>query len=159
MARGPYKPREPGSIKEAVTELFAQIGRKTVAAKLGLSMTQVASLTDERSPEKLSLERAVVLTGPDAPAMAEFFALLARGAFLPMPRTDSEVGALTADAVRQSGEAAAQLVQALLDGRLTPAEARRALPELAEALQAYAQLHATVAAIARNEGIPEGEGR
>lgn len=150
MPRGPYKPREPGSIKEAVTALFDQIGRKTVGAKLGLSHSQVSALTDPLSPEKLSLERAVMLTGPDATAMAEYFALHAKGAFMPLPRHDSEVGSLTADAVRQAGEAAADLVQALHDGRLTVVEARAALPNLTEAAQAFAQLHSTVAAIVRD---------
>lgn len=152
MARGPYKPREPGSLKEAVNDLFQQIGRKTVAAKLDLSMTQVAALTDQQSPEKLSLDRAVLLSGPEATAFAEFFALLCRGVFLPVAPEDAELPALAASDVRAHGEATAEIIAALRDGKMDKSEAGPALAKVRASLRVFVGLYAAVDSIVKQEG-------
>jgi len=155
-AFNPVKRRVPGTVKACIVDLFAQAGGpKRVMVKLQLGEAQTYAFADPESPEQISFARVAALTGRDAPAAAEYLADLAGGVFMPLPHDGSEVGALTVEAVRESGEAAADLVQALLDGRLTPEEAQRALPNLGEALQAFARLHATVAAIARR-GPGEG---
>lgn len=149
----PMKPRPPGTVKGCISDLFAQAGgvdRVMVRLRTGQAVTY--GYADPTREDEISFAKVAALTSRDSPAAVEFLASLAGGAFVPMPRADTEVGQLTADAVRQSGESAAQLVQALLDGKLSPDEARAALPDLTEAVQAYAQLLSTVGAIARGEG-------
>jgi hypothetical protein len=148
----PMKPRPPGTVKGCVADLYAQVGGvERVMVRLGTGQAATYAYADPTREDEISFARVAALTSREATAAVEFLASLAGGAFVPMPKTNSEVGQLTADAVRQSGESAAQLVQALLDGKLSPDEARAALPDLTEAVQAYAQLLSTVAAIARGE--------
>jgi hypothetical protein len=159
MARGPYKPREPGSIKDAVNNLFAQIGRKIVGAKLGLSSTQVAALTDEGSPEKLSLERAVMLSGPDAPAIAEFFALLCRGVYLPLSPDSADLSHLAASDVRAHCEVTAGILAALQDGHMDAKEAAQALVKVRASLRVLVGLYAAIESIIKSEGGENGRDR
>lgn len=149
----PMKPRPPGTVKSCVSELFDQVGGiENVMVRLRTGQAVTYAYADPTRDEEISFAKVATLTSRDATAAVEFLANLAGGAFVPMPKACSAVGQLTADAVRQSGESAAQLVQSLLDGRLSPDEARAALPDLTEAVQAYAQLLSTVGAIARGEG-------
>lgn len=149
--RGPYKPREPGSIKDAVTTLFDQLGRKIVGAKLSLSPSQVSALTDPLSPEKLTLERAVMLSGPEGTAMAEFFALMCRGVFLPLSPEGADLSNLAASDVRAHCEVTAEIIAAMHDGKMDRAEAIAALPKVRLSLRILVGLYAAVESIVKQQ--------
>lgn len=146
----PQKPIDPDLPKAAVRRLFDQVGGiKRVAARLGYrSESQVYAMADGNDPAEITFAQVVQLTGPDAPAGAEHLALVAGGVFLPIPAANTAIGALTGAAMRESGEAAAELIEALAAG-LTPEEATRALPEIDDAVRAWTQLRARVAAVAK----------
>lgn len=150
MPRSSYKPREPGSVKEAVDLLFSQAGgRKRVADLFDISDTQVAALTDPASREQLSVSRAAALTSAAAPAMAEFFALRASGVFIPMGDDDAHIPMLCAEDAKAHGEAVAEIVSALKDGKFTRPEAKRALVKLRTELRALSALYQAVEDIAK----------
>lgn len=118
--------------------------------RLGVGESQVYAYADPESPEQISFARVAALTDEQTPAAAEYLTGLAGGVFLPIPRSDTPIGALTAEAIRKQSQAAADLVDALADGRITRAEAIAALPELEAALRAWAQLRSSVAEIAQS---------
>ncbi|MCW5737341.1 MAG: hypothetical protein KIS73_24660 [Enhydrobacter sp.] len=153
--RGSYKPREPGSVKEAVDLLFTQAGgRKRVADLFDIGETQVAALTDPASREQLSVSRAAALTSARAPAMAEFFALRADGVFIPMGDDDAHVPILCAESAKAHGESIAEVVAALKDGDFTRPEAKRALVKLRTELRALSALYQAVMDVAKPDGGP-----
>ncbi len=146
----PVKPRIVGTPKAAVCALIDQAGGiPRVMVKLGIGQSDAYAWTDPQSPKEMSFARVAALTAPECTAGAEYLVQLAGGIFLPMPRHDTPIGRLTAEAMRRHGTAAARLIEALADQKLTPAEAAQALPELAGALRALALLHSTVADVAR----------
>ncbi len=149
----PVKPRAVGTPKAAVSQLVEQAGGiPHVMVKLGIGQSDAYAWTDPQSPKEMSFARVAALTSPDCTAGVEYLAQLAGGLFLPMPRADTPIGRLTAEAMRRHGTAAARLIEALADQKLTPAEAAQALPELAAALRALALLHSTVADAANPNG-------
>lgn len=139
-----YKPREPGSVKEAVDLLFGQVGRKRVGVVLDLGPAQVAAFTDERTKEQLSIARGAALSSPDATALAEYFALLCKGAFLPVTPEQADLSTLCADDLRAHGEATAVIVSALKDGKLNRAEAVAAKVKVRDALRALTGLYTLI---------------
>lgn len=142
----PVKPRDPEQPKAAVARLYEQNGgAKHVAVKLGLGHAQVYSFTDPQDPAEISFARVAALTSRDAPAAAEYLATLAGGAYLPLPPADSDLGLLTAESIAAHGDAAAELVRALKDGRVTDQERTAAVVELDEAIRALVQLRVAVA--------------
>ena len=157
MSRPPFnpvKPRALGTPKAAVCELIAQAGGiPRVMVKLGIGQSDAYAVTDPQSPKELSFARVAALTAPDATAGAEYLVNLAGGVFLPIPRPDSEAAELTADAMREFGEASADLVQKLAGG-LTSQEARSALGPIDEALRALVQLRQAIAERAQPREAP-----
>lgn len=140
----PVKPCDPELPKAAVRRLIDQNGGiKRSAVKLGLSVTQTYAVTDPGTPEELSFARVGALTSHEAPAAAEYLALLAGGVFLPIEcAADSDVRSLTADVAREHGEAISALISAIADNRITPAEARSALVEVDDCLRTLCGLRA-----------------
>jgi hypothetical protein len=136
-AFNPVKPRDPGTPKEAVAALFDEAGGvKRVMIRLDIAKSQAYALTDPQSPEQLSVARAAALSGSEAPAMANYFSLLCGGAFTPL-RCDDKAGdalSLTSDAARANGEAIAELISSLRDGKLSASEAAKAMPLVEDAL-------------------------
>lgn len=142
---GSYKPRTPGSVKEAVDMLFEQAGgRKRVAELFDLGPSQIAALTDERTHEHLSCERAAGLTSPRAPVMAELFSLRAGGVFLPIAPEDADLGGLLADDAKAHGDTVSEVVAALRDGKMDKKEAGIALGKVRRELQALTALHQAI---------------
>lgn len=104
------------------------------------SQSQAYAYTDPQSPEELSVARAAALTGPGAPAIAEYFASRAGGVFCALPQSTGGCPmTLTADAIRESGEAVAAALETL---RSKPTAAARAKvrKELEESICAQAAL-------------------
>ena len=142
----PVKPRDPELPKAAICRLIEQVGGpKEAAVKLGLGLSQVYAVTDPSDGAELSFARAAALTSPEATAAAEYLAMRAHGVFFPLPPGDSDLGLLTAEAIARHGEAAAELVRALKDGRITDEERRAAVQDLDEAVRALVQLRVAVA--------------
>lgn len=146
----PQKPIDADLPKAAVRRLFDQVGGiKRVAARLGYrSESQVYAMADGNDPAEITFAQVVQLTGSDTPAGAEHLALVAGGVFLPMPTATTPIGALTGNAMLESGQAAADLIEKL-SGGLTPDEAAKSLPEIDDAVRAWTQLRSKVAAIAK----------
>lgn len=141
----PVKPRPLGTPKAAVSELIAQAGGiEHAMVKLGISKTEAYAFTDPQSDREISFARVAALTAPRCTASVEYLAALAHGVFLPLPGDTSHIASLTADALRKHGVAAADLVEALGDGRVTADEAREALPKVEAAARAMAMLLATL---------------
>jgi hypothetical protein len=148
----PVKPIDPEMPKAAVRRLFDQAGGiKRTASRLGYrGVAHVYAMADPADATEISYAQVVQLSGPEAPACAEHLAALCGGVFLPFPAPSSPLALLTAEAMREAGQAAAALVESMADG-LTPDEARAVLPELADALRCFSQLQSQVAAVARRE--------
>ena len=154
----PVKPRAIGTPKAAVSELIAQAGGiERVMVKLGIGKTEAYACTDPQSDREISFARVAALTAPGCTAGVEYLAALAHGVFLPLAGDPSHVSTLTADALRKHGAAAADLVEALRDGRVTADEAREALPEVEAAARAMALLLVTLteAAVGREVHPPD----
>lgn len=148
----PVKRRDPELPKAAIARLIDQVGGpKEAAVKLMLGLSQVYAVTDPSDPAELSFARAAALTAPDAPAAAEYLAMRAHGVFVPIPSADSDVGLLTAESILSHGAAAAELVAALQDGRLTDAERAAAVRKLDDAMRVLVQLRV---AVGRPGGAP-----
>lgn len=159
MNRPAFKPQKrakPGTPKDAIKRLFAQKGGiKEVEVLLSLKHAVVYGYADHGSDDEITFKRVAALTDPVGTAGAEYLAQRAGGVFVPLPRRDTPIGALTAEAVRTHGTAAAQLVDALRDSRLSQDEAAAAVPDLEAALTAMATLLSDVASIARGDDDPD----
>jgi hypothetical protein len=141
------KPCEPDQPKVAVRRLFDQLGGiKRVAVRLVRSPSQTYAYADPGVSDELTFAQAASLTSHEATAAAEYLALLAGGVFLPIALSADEIGELTAQSIREHGEACAELVRALTDFTIDDGERARALAELDEALRVLVQLRCAVAA-------------
>lgn len=142
----PVKPIDPGLPKSAIRRLFDQLGgAKRAAVKLQLSTSQTYAFADPDEADQISFARVAALTSPLATAGAEYLALLAGGVLLPVTPANARLGDLTAESIRQHGEACAELVRALTDQSIDPKERAQALRELDEAIVALVRLRARVA--------------
>ncbi|WP_289296495.1 phage regulatory CII family protein [uncultured Reyranella sp.] len=143
-AFAPVVPCPPEEPKAAVRRLFDQNGGiDRVAIKLGLQPPYVYSIAHPGTKDELTFARAAALTSSEAPAAAEYLALLAGGVFLPIDcAADSDVRSLTADVAREHGEAISGLIVAIADNRITSAEARSALVEVDDCLRTLCGLRA-----------------
>lgn len=147
MSRGafaPVKPCDPELPKAAVRRLVDQNGGiKRTAVKLGLRETQTYAVTDPGMPDEISFARVAALTSQEAPAGAEYLALLAGGVFLPIEcASGADVRGLTAEVAREHGDAIGALIAAMADNRITPSEARSALVEVDDCLRTLCGLRA-----------------
>lgn len=143
----PVKPRDPELPKAAIGRLVEQVGGpKESATRLALGLSQVYAFTDPADPAEMSFARVASLTSRDATAAVEYLANRAEGVFLPLPAGDTDLGHLTAESILKHGKAAAELVDALSDGRLDDRERADAVRALDEAIRALAQLRTAVSA-------------
>lgn len=150
MLRGsfnPVKPRDPELPKAAVGRLIEQVGGpKESAVKLGLGLSQVYAFTDPGEDAEISFARVASLTSREATAAVEYLAVRAEGVFLPLPAGNSDLQHLTAESILKHGKAAAELVEALSDGRLTDQERADAVRALDDSMRVLVQLRTAVSA-------------
>jgi len=137
----PMKPRDGETPKGAISDLFDQVGGvKEVVVRLGVGKSQAYAYTDHQSHEEITFARVAALTGPGASAAAEYLASRAGGVFCALPTaTGGCPMALTADAVREHGEAVAAALEAQA-GKSTPAARAKVRKELEESICAQAAL-------------------
>lgn len=138
----PMKPRNVETPKGAVSELFDQVGGvKEVQVRLGIGKSMAYAYTDPEAHEELSVARAAALTTPAAPAMAEYFASRAGGVFVALPGATGDCPmALTADSMREHGEAVAIALETLTGKASAPAAKAKVRKEIDEAICALAAL-------------------
>lgn len=137
------KPREPGSVKEAVGRAYAQAGgAKRAGVILQLGHSQTYAFADPDAPQHMTLAQAAALTSRRVTALAEYLSLLAGGVFLKLVerQDDAELHALTAESAHQFGEALSEMVGSLGDGKLTKEEAGRCVAQVDDAMRALAEL-------------------
>ncbi|MFC3674681.1 phage regulatory CII family protein [Ferrovibrio xuzhouensis] len=148
------KPRPYGDAKSMVDDLIRMAGgHKAVADRLGLNVSIVYAYGDPAQEKDMGVSRAAALTAPDNAVAAEFFAHRAGGIFMPLPQDkSSELGLLTSDMARESGEALAAIVSSLLDGEVTQDEARVDVRELDDLMRKAAALRSRLMAIAEGVG-------
>lgn len=147
MTFRPYKPREYRSSKDVVTRLFDAVpgGLKRIALQLRRSPSQTQAYSDPACPDELTLDQARRLAdvAPGAAAvLADDLAGLAGGVFLPSVSPNGHFERLVARGAKEWGEFVSAVVEALADGRLTPAERGAVIRELDEVLQALAAARA-----------------
>lgn len=142
----PVKPREYGSPKACIGELFRQCGGlKTVMELLGLKSESTAyALTDPAEKAEISFSRVVMLSRRGASAAAEYLAQICGGVFLPLTPDTDNLNKLCAEDVRAHGEAIASIVNALHDGKWTKPEKDEALQKLDAALRSLTGLRAGI---------------
>lgn len=105
---------------DASSEAARAEGISEVARVLGLDKGAVRNILNPDRPEQLSLERAGLLSrtfGVDI--LARWMAAESGGLFVPLPDPAGDLEKLTAAGVRQVGETAAQVIEALGDGTAT----------------------------------------
>ncbi|HEX2892277.1 phage regulatory CII family protein [Vineibacter terrae] len=141
-------------MKAAIARLFSQVGGvKRVEVRLPhVRKTQLYGYTDPGDDAEIRFADVAALTQQNCDAAAEFLAHLAGGVFLPLPAGgDDEVSRLTGQVARESGEAIAALLDAMSDGKITPAEARRVLGEIDDLMRVLAHLRGQVASRLQDE--------
>ncbi|MDF2994654.1 MAG: hypothetical protein K0R27_291 [Xanthobacteraceae bacterium] len=156
------KRANPGSAHDALVHLFEAIGREhgansapaegipLAADFLGVTHWTLRKQLDPDQPSDLGFGRVSQLTRHFGCAdAAQHLALAAGGVFVPMPNADGKVAGLSAEVMRETGEAIALLLADIAPGseggaELTPAEAGDALPAISEALARMADLYALV---------------
>lgn len=149
-AFNPQTPCEPELPKAAIRRVYDQLGGvKRAAIRLGRGKTQTYDYASMERTDELTYAQACALTGTESPALAEHLALLAGGVFVPVSCKADDALQLTADAVRQHGEAMGAIVAGIQDGSLDAAEARTALVELDEAIGGLCSLRALLMTIIR----------
>lgn len=152
-AFAPVKPVDPELPKAAVRRLVDQAGGAARAAiVIGRAPSTVYAYADPQASDEMTYAQVAALTGPKTPAGAEHLATLAHGVFLPMPPADTEIGELTAESIVQHGDAVAEVVRAMCDGKMGDDERPSAIVEIDEAIRALVRLRAAVS------GKPPGDG-
>lgn len=157
-----YKPRRPGSMEDVLSTAFAQAGGVKAVADV-LPGRKAARLYEAAGPDaepnhetRLFYDEVRLLTramGGRVTAIAEDMALLAGGVFLPpLGENDGCVGAQAGRFGREVGEAMASVFEALADGTITVAEAKTALPQVREAIDAAGELYRLLEAIIQPPG-------
>lgn len=149
----PQAPADPGTPKYALQQLIEQLGGiQKAMVRFELGQSQTYAIANRNLADDLPWSKVCAATTHEAPACAELLAELAGGVFLPVTPRQEPLGTLTADTLKESTEACVELVRATVDGVLTSAEARGALPDLEEAVRAIVQLHAAVKQAAQQGG-------
>lgn len=137
----PVKPRDPEMPKAAVGRLVEQNGGiKTACVTIGRSPAQTYNYTEPSVRDEMSFAHVVALTSPTATACVEYLAQRAGGVYLPIAPPDGDIGEHTAESIKQSGEACAEIVQAMRDGVIDDAERPNVIRELDEAIRTLVQL-------------------
>lgn len=137
----PMKRREADTPKGVVSDLFDQVGGiKEVMFRFDIGKSQAYAYSDPTTNEQISFARVVSLTSPTSPAAAEYLASRAGGVFCALPgATGGCPMTLTADAVREHGEAVAAALEAQ-GKQLTPAARAKVRKELEESICAQVAL-------------------
>lgn len=152
-AFSPVKPIDPELPKAAVRRLIDQAGGVPRAAiRIGRASSTVYAYADQQASDEMTFAQVAQLTSSTAPAAAEYLALLAGGVFFPMPAADSEIGELTAESIERHGDAVAEVVRAMHDGKMSDDERPSAIGEIDEAIRALVHLRTAVS------GKPPGDG-
>lgn len=141
----PVKPIDPELPKAAVRRAIDQAGGAPRAAiTIGVAPPTVYAYADPGVPDEISYARACALSSPTVTAFADHQAQLCGGVFVPIAAHAGSLAELTADALKQNGEAAAELVQAMADGELRDRERAAAILELDQAIAALVHLRVAV---------------
>lgn len=131
----PQKPRAYGDPKSVVGDLIeGNGGAKAVAHRLGLHLSMIYAFADPASDKDMSFARVASLTSADNTAGVEYLAMLAGGAFMPLPRGEGSMMTLTADLAREVGETVSRIVTGLADGAMDLPETEGALKEIEDDL-------------------------
>lgn len=156
----------PGSAHEALDRMFDSIGRShgfapSEGVYIAASLIDVshwtlrAQLDPDKKGSEISYAKVVQFTRAfGCTDAAEHLATCAGGVFVPMPADGDAVAALTADAMREMGEAVAKIFASASPASeggmtITAGEARAALPEVRDALVALSNLYSRLADKAR----------
>ncbi|HWY14403.1 MAG TPA: phage regulatory CII family protein [Rhizomicrobium sp.] len=148
MNRAPYKPREPGSLKEAVSLLVMACGGQGEAAKLSrVSRAQIARYTDDSDDNALiHMPVDIVLALEEHCgdmivtrwlALAQKKIVIDVGDTVPCTMNLSEQIARVAE---ESGRVMADAARALEHGRFDPKKAPRVRRECIETISALSRL-------------------
>jgi hypothetical protein len=143
------KVRAPGSCAEAQWDAVRAIGRQKLggdcsdeaaraegiaemARLFGISKGVMRNMLDPDQPERLSLERAALLSRQfSIDVLAQWLATESGGMFVPLPDPSSDLERLTAAGVRKVGETAAEIIESLGEqsamGRMLSVEEARAV--------------------------------
>lgn len=142
----PVKPRDPELPKAAIARMIDQAGGvKNACITINRSPSQTYAYADQAVSDEMTFAQVVALTTPMATACAEYLSLRAGGVHVPIAPSDSDdLGAHTAASIKQSGEACAEIVQAMADGIIEDHERPNAIRELDEAIRALAQLRSAI---------------
>lgn len=153
-----YKPRTPGTVHETLALAYEQAGGvKTVADVLpGRNEPWLYAASNQdaetRQQARFTLEEARLMTRAFPGKVFAFafdFATLAGGFFVPpMAAASGPIGALAAKAGQENAEALQKIFTAYSDGVLTTAEAREALPEVRQAIEAATELYRALCEVA-----------
>jgi hypothetical protein len=144
-AFSPVKPIDPELPKAAVRRLIDQAGGVPRAAiRIGRASSTVYAYADAQAADEMTFAQVAQLTAPPTPACAEYLAMLAGGVFFPMPASDSEIGELTAESIERHGDAVAEVVRAMCDGKMTDDERSAAIVEIDGAIRALVHLRTAV---------------
>lgn len=151
----PYKPRKPGSLKEACAELVARCGGQTQVAKIWKCSAQnVARMTDDGNAQNPPrIDQIVVLEALCREPIVTRYMAAAQNCIVEPVRVAAHeslpivVGRITSE-TGQLLSAAARDIQA---GRLTATNAAAVLRETDDVIGAIAQLRAEARAILQEE--------
>lgn len=149
MTRPAFKPvkrQDPELPKAAVALLIDQAGGvKNACITISRSPSQIYAYADQAVSDEMTFAQVVALTTPASPACAEYLSLRAGGVFVPIaPAGDDDLGAHTAESIKQSGEACAEIVQAMANGVIDDHERPNAIRELDEAIRALVNLRSAI---------------
>lgn len=158
MSRFGYKPRPPGTVHEAIALAVEQAGGVRLVADVlpGRNEAWVYASSnpdaEARQQARLTLEEARLLTRAFPGKVIAFafdLATLAGGFFVPpMSAESGPIGALAAKAGQKNAVALQEIFEAYSDGILTAAEARDALPEVRQSIEAATELYRALCEVA-----------
>jgi hypothetical protein len=141
----PYKPRKPGSLKEACALLVERAGgQKTVATLLRCSAQNVARMTDDDHKQLLRADQVLLLEATvKDPIVTRFIAGVQNCIVEPVQCDHAEplpfvMGRIT----KETGEMLSAAAQAVSTGKLTATNAAMVLRETDDVVCALAQLRA-----------------
>ena len=137
----PMKPREPGTIWEAISEAMNQLGgAEQMAAKANRKVWWAYTVSDEDASNNartgLSFADACALAEKGGTALAEHIALRAGGVFIPASAIDdAALKAELATFSMESGELVSEVIRSTADEAFCPKDAAATLPRVKDALR------------------------
>ncbi len=147
---GPYAPRQPGTLKDAVTQLVAACGGLAKAAALArVRRTQIHRYTDPAEPEcHMPLDIVLALeTHCGDPIVTAFMAFESGALLVPLRAGQSEAFAgHLAKLGRETGRLYGEACGALKDGCHSKAESTKVEREALKTVEALAALIADLRA-------------